>query len=44
VQRFDPLIQWSGEKVPIPYDPARYRQRYKIENMFGSSSGSIHKA
>jgi transposase len=25
----------ANRKVPIPYDPALYRQRYKIENMFG---------
>jgi len=25
----------ANRKVPIPYDAALYRQRYKIENMFG---------
>ena len=25
----------ANRKVPIPYDPALYRQRYKIEHMFG---------
>ena len=25
----------ASRKVPIPYDPALHRQRYKIENMFG---------
>ncbi len=25
----------ANRKAPIPYDPALYRQRYKIENMFG---------
>ena len=27
---------WAGRrKTPIPHDPAVYRQRHKIENMFG---------
>jgi len=25
----------KNRKVPIPYDPVLYRQRHKIENMFG---------
>ena len=25
----------SNRKVPIPYDAVLYRQRHKIENMFG---------
>jgi hypothetical protein len=25
----------ANRKVPIPYDPALYRLRYKIENMLG---------
>ena len=25
----------SNRKVPIPHDPALYRKRHKIENMFG---------
>ena len=25
----------KNRKVPIPHDPVRYRQRHKIENMFG---------
>ena len=28
-------VSKANRKVPIPYDPALYRQRYKIENMFG---------
>ena len=25
----------SNRKIPIPHDPTLYRQRHKIENMFG---------
>jgi transposase len=25
----------ANRKTPIPHDPALYRQRHKIENMFG---------
>ena len=27
----------SNRKIPIPHDQTLYRQRHKIENMFGSS-------
>jgi len=29
----------ANRKVPIPHDPALYRQRYKIEHMFGTLKG-----
>ncbi|GLJ00280.1 hypothetical protein Sbs19_40970 [Sphingobium sp. BS19] len=30
------LILEGNRKVPIPHDTVLYRQRHKIENMFGS--------
>jgi hypothetical protein len=29
------ILSKPNRKVPIPGDPTLYRQRYKIENMFG---------
>jgi transposase len=31
----------KNRKVPIPHDAALYRQRHKIENMFGKLKGSV---
>jgi transposase len=29
----------KGRKIPIPHDPALYRQRHRIENMFSRFKG-----